>query len=148
MAFRLLKDYLKGATLWSAKWPVIEVQLWALLLLAQLLHAWQGTIAIQAGVDRFDVSMELALKYLPSLVMRRVDPTEELVRRGRDIGIIRPSTRGHVQGLVIDPRWIAPVPPEAYACRAKPARHAPEQHTPHKYRKTGACSSVYVPPHP
>ena len=104
MAFRLLKDYLKGADIWSAKWPVIEGQLWALFLLAQILHAWQNTIAIQAGGDRFEASMELALRYLSGLLQRGMDPTAEIVRRGRDMGIIRPSTRGNVHGLVIDPR--------------------------------------------
>jgi hypothetical protein len=147
MAFRLLKDYLKGAEIWSAKWPVIEGQLWGLFLLAQILHAWQGTIARKAGVDRFDVSMELALRYLPRLMQQGKDPTEAIVHQGWDIGIFRPSTRGDVHGLVIDPCWITPAPPEASQPRAKPARHAPEQPKPHKYRKTGSCSSVYVPPH-
>lgn len=143
MAFRLLKDYLGGGELWSAKWPTIQAQLWALCLLAQMLHAWQGTIARQAGVDRFDVSLELVIRYVPQLMSRKIDPIEYFVRHGRDLGIIRPSTRSRVHSPIIPPEWICMAPLEAYQPREK-ARYAPSQSRPHKYKKTGACSSACV----
>jgi hypothetical protein len=143
MAFRLLKDYFSGYDLWSAKWSTIQAQLWALCLLAQVLHTWQGRIARCAGVDRFDVSLELVVRYTPDLLRQRIDPVPYFVRHGRDLGIIRPSTRSHVHSPIVPPEWISMAPAEAYQPREK-ARHSPYKVTPHKYRKTGACSSACV----
>src|SRR5260370_40275839 len=39
LAFAVLKDHLHVGQLWSAKWPVIQVQIWCALLLAQLFMA-------------------------------------------------------------------------------------------------------------
>src|SRR5207247_6023376 len=41
LAFRELKEHLKMRLLWSAKLGVIYQQIWASLILAQLLHAYQ-----------------------------------------------------------------------------------------------------------
>jgi hypothetical protein len=143
MAFRLLKQYLGGCELWSAKWSTIQAQLWALCLLAQMLHAWQGTIARQAGVDRFDVSIELVVRYVPQLMSQRIDPVQYFVHHGRDLGIIRPSTRSQVHSPIVPPEWIIMAPQEAYQAREK-ARYAPSKSRPHKYRKTGVCSSACI----
>lgn len=143
MAFRLLKDYLGGCELWSAKWPTIQTQLWALCLLAQMLHAWQDRIALQSGVDRFEVSLELVVRYTPKLLLQGIDPVAYFVQHGRDMGIIRPSTRSQVRSPIVPPEWIIMAPLEAFQPRPQ-ARHAPYQKKPHKYRKTGACSSACV----
>jgi hypothetical protein len=39
LAFRAIKDHLNLHHLWSAKWPVVQVQLWCCLILAQVYHA-------------------------------------------------------------------------------------------------------------
>ncbi len=59
LGFRLLKDHLGLRFLWSAKMQVIGAQLWATVILAQLLHALQVQVAIESGVETFDVSVEL-----------------------------------------------------------------------------------------
>ena len=49
LGFRLLKDHLGLRLLWSAKVQVIGAQIWATVLLAQLLHALQVQVAVEAG---------------------------------------------------------------------------------------------------
>jgi DDE family transposase len=39
LAFRAIKDHLNLHHLWSAKWAVVQVQLWCCLILAQVYHA-------------------------------------------------------------------------------------------------------------
>jgi hypothetical protein len=97
LAFRLLKDHLHLNVLWSAKWEVIVVQIWASAILAQGLHALQVLLAAEAGVEVFDVSLALLLKEVPSLLACRADPIATLNVYGVHLGIIRPSTRLHVQ---------------------------------------------------
>jgi hypothetical protein len=93
LAFRTLKDHLNLRVLWSAKAEVIAVQVWATLILAQLGSCYQVQVAQEAGVEVFDVSLDLLLRHLPRLLAKGLDPVDELVRIGRSIGIIRPSTR-------------------------------------------------------
>ena len=93
LAFRLLKDHLNLRMLWSAKPQVITVQVWASVILAQLFHSYQVRVAAQAGVEVFDVSLDLLVRYVPRLMAQGVDPVAEIVRVGRSVGMIRPSTR-------------------------------------------------------
>ena len=93
LAFRTLKDHLKLRVLWSAKAEVIAVQMWATLILAQLCSCYQVQVAAEAGVEVFEVSMDLLIRHLPRVLSKGLDPVAELVRIGRQIGIIRPSTR-------------------------------------------------------
>jgi Transposase DDE domain len=93
LAFRTLKDHLNLRVLWSAKSDVIAVQVWATLILAQLCSCYQVQVAAEAGVEVFDVSLELLLRELPRLLSKGIDPVKELARIGRKLGIIRPSTR-------------------------------------------------------
>ncbi len=111
-AFRVLKDHLGVNTLWSAKSSVIEVQLWSTLLLAQCLHRLQVQIAMQEGVDIFDVSLALLIGWMPRWLAQGINPVTCLARIGRDLGFIRPSTRSHVQVPCVDPRWITFPEPE------------------------------------
>jgi hypothetical protein len=46
LAFRVLKDHLDLHHLWSAKYSVVQVQLWCCLILAQVYHALQ----VEAGL--------------------------------------------------------------------------------------------------
>jgi hypothetical protein len=95
MAFKLIKRELGLNLFWSSKTEVIMQQVWAVLTIAQILHAIQLEIASKAEVDLFDVSLPLIVKYLPG--WNDVDFIAFIVETGRDGGFIRPSRRVSIQ---------------------------------------------------
>ena len=113
LAFCVLKEHVHVSQLWSAKWEVVQVQIWAGLLLAQLFHGLQVHLAAQEGVEPFDVSIDLLVELVPPLLQRGIAPLPALGRLGRELGLIRPSTRIRVQTPFVDATWITPAPPEA-----------------------------------
>ncbi len=113
LAFCVLKEHLQLSQLWSAKWEVVQVQIWCALLLAQLFHGLQVQLAAQEGVDPFEVSIDVLVEVVPRLLQRGIAPLPFLGRLGRELGLIRPSTRIQVQVPWVDPSWITPAPPEA-----------------------------------
>jgi hypothetical protein len=113
LAFGVLKEHLHVSQLGSAKWGVVQVQIWCALLLAQLVHGLQVQLAAQEGVDPFDVSIELLVEVVPRLRHRGIAPLPSLGRLGRELGLIRPSTRLQIQVPLVDATWITPAPPEA-----------------------------------
>lgn len=113
LAFTLLKEHLHGNQLWSAKWSVIQVQIWCGLLLAQLFHGLQVQLAIQAGVEPFEISIDLLVQLVPGLLEQGQAPLPTLLKKGEALGVIRPSTRLRVHVPFVDPTWISPAPPEA-----------------------------------
>src|SRR6266700_526760 len=113
LAFGVLKEHLQLSQLWSAKWGVVQVQIWCALLLAQLFHGLQMQLAAQEGVEPFDVSIDLLVEVVPRLLTRGIAPLPALGRLGRALGLIRPSTRLQMQVPWVDPSWISPAPPEA-----------------------------------
>jgi len=113
LAFCVLKEHLQVSQLWSAKWEVVQVQIWCALLLAQVFHGLQVQLAAQEGVDPFDVSIDLLVEVVPRLLQRGIAPLPFLGRVGREVGLIRPSTRIQVQVPFVDATWITPAPPEA-----------------------------------
>jgi hypothetical protein len=123
LAFCLLKEHLHVSQLWSAKWEVVQVQIWCALLLAQLFHGLQVQLAAQEGVDPFEVSIDVLVEVVPRLLQRGIAPLPFLGRVGRELGLIRPSTRIEVQVPWVDPSWITPAPPEAVRPR-ETARYA------------------------
>lgn len=106
MAFQLIKQHLGLSLWWSTKDSVIHQQLYAILIIAQIVQALRLEIAGRAGVEVFDVSLPLLVRYLPVFAARGEDPIAVFVERGRLAGFIRPSRR-----IVIT----APDPPLAYA---------------------------------
>jgi len=123
LAFDLLKEHLHLGEVWSAKWSVICVQMWCGVLLAQLFHGLQLQLAAQAGVDPFEVSIDLLVQLVPHLLHRGIAPLPTLLQRGREVGLIRPSTRRVVQTPFVDATWLSPPPPEALQPREQ-VRHA------------------------
>src|SRR5579864_5875783 len=113
LAFCVLKEHLQLSQLWSAKWEVVQVQIWCALLLAQLFHGLQVQLAAQEGVDPFEVSIDVLVEVVPRLLQRGIAPLPYLGRVGRELGLIRPSSRIQVQVPWVDPSWITPAPPEA-----------------------------------
>lgn len=108
MAFKLIKRELGLHLFWSAKTVVILQQVWAVLLISQILHALQLEIATKAGVDPFDVSLPLLVEYLPR--WNDVDFIELVVNGGRDVGFIRPSRRIRIQTPTINLNSYLPPP--------------------------------------
>jgi hypothetical protein len=93
MAVDLVKTELGLHLLWSAKRPVVLAQVWAVLLIAQVLQALRVLIAAEAGVEPFAVSMPLLVRYLPQYAARHHDPLAAFLADARRLGFIRPSRR-------------------------------------------------------
>lgn len=93
LAFRALKDHLRLNVLWSAKWEVIQVQILASLILAQVFHAQQVEIAAQTHVEVFDVSLDLLIRLLPRKLLAGLSPSQFVAEHGKTVGLIRPHTR-------------------------------------------------------
>ena len=120
LAFKLIKRELDLHLFWSAKLVVVLQQVWAVLLISQILHALQLEIAGRAGVDPFDVSLSLLIEYLPA--WNDVDFIKLAVERGRDAGFIRPSRRIHINTPPIDLSAYSPLP--SYLVVVRPPRYA------------------------
>jgi hypothetical protein len=117
LAVNLIKRHLKLHIWWSAKDVVILQQVWAVLIISQILQALRLEIAGRAGVDPFDVSMALLVEYAPHYAYTGQDPVEVFVKQGRELRFIRPSNRTRVEAPVIDPAEIAPLPPDLVLVR-------------------------------
>jgi hypothetical protein len=115
LAFKLIKRELGLHLLWSAKLVVIVQQVWAVLLISQILHALQLEIAAQAGVDPFEVSVSLLVQYLPA--WHDVDLVALIVAQGRRLGFIRPSRRIRIQTPQVDLSSYLPPPPDLVRVR-------------------------------
>jgi hypothetical protein len=111
-AFKVVKRDLGLHLLWSAKPAVVEAQLWAVLVIAQVLAAIRAELAAQADVPIGEVSLPLLIETLPALAARHADPLAVLVAEGRRFHIIRPTRRTPRLLPVIDPARYIPPPPE------------------------------------
>jgi len=112
LAFLLVKEHLKLHLLWSAKDIVIQQQVWAVLIISQILQALRLEIACKAGADPFEVSMELLVEYAPQIAADGQDPVALFVERGRFLRFIRPSRRTIIRAPEIPPEAITPMPPD------------------------------------
>ncbi len=122
LAFLLVKEHLKLHLLWSAKDIVIQQQVWAVLIISQVLQALRLEIAWRAGADPFEVSMALLVEYAPRIAAEGRDPVEAFVERGRFLRFIRPSRRTIIRAPVIPAEDIVPIPPDLVLYRKE--RHA------------------------
>ena len=139
LAFLLLKEHLHLHLWWNRKLTGILQQLWACLIIAQLLQAMRMEIAVRAHVDPFEVSMAFVVRAIPTLLLRGQDPVAFCVERGRQLGFLRPSCRLQMQVPVIAGPDIVPRPvdlvlqrPACYpADPGKPGRKSSNaRHTP------------------
>jgi hypothetical protein len=139
LGFRLLKDHLGLRLLWSAKMQVIGAQLWATVILAQLLHALQVQVAIESGVETFDVSLELLWRYLPALSQLAATRGQPLLKVIKEVGValklIRPSTRIRRMVPEIDWREFAPLPVDLVWIREPRYAHKTHSRTSKKSKK-------------
>lgn len=111
LAFKLIKRHLNLHLLWSCKTTVILQQVWAVLIISQILQALRMEIAGRAEVDPYDVSMQLLIEYLPILAANGQDPIAVFIEYGRKARFIRPSSRLKTQAPSIPPDQFTPLPP-------------------------------------
>jgi len=119
LAFNLIKTHLGLHLLWSGKDAVILAQVWAVLIIAQILQALRVEVAGRAGVDVFAVSLPLLVELAPQFAADGHDPVALLVARGRAAGVIRPSRRTENRAPHIPARLIRP-PPHDLCCSRTP----------------------------
>jgi hypothetical protein len=117
LAFLTLKRELGLHLIWSSKSAVVLAQVWACLIIAQVMQALRMEVALRAEVDPFDVSLPLLFEALPQLSAAGQDAIVECVRQGRRLGIIRPSTRLLVQAPEVPPEQLIPLPQGTVLCR-------------------------------
>src|ERR1700736_1658733 len=127
LGFLTLKEHLGLHLWWSSKVSVILVQVWACLILAQLLQAVRLEIACRAQVDPFEVSLPLLVKYVQEPWATEQDLIATCVQRGRQLGLIRPSSRTRVQGPAVAAEQIQPRPSSLVLTRAAKYPHDPGQ---------------------
>lgn len=131
LAFKLVKQHLDLHLLWSGKDAVLLTQVWAVLLIAQVLHRLRQQVAEAAAVDPFEVSEALLIQYLPRYLARDPDGLATFIAEGRRLGFIRPSRRLTIRAPVIPPAAITPLP-AGLVCERIPrqSRRPPWQHRP------------------
>lgn len=117
MAVQLVKQHLGLHLRWSAKPVVIAQQVWAVLIIAQILQALRLEIAGRAGVDPFEVSLPLLVEYLPRWAYTGRDPIAMMVERGEAMRLIRPSRRTVIEAPTIDPAELVPAPADLILVR-------------------------------
>ena len=110
MAFQLVKQHLGLHLLWSAKPIVVQQQVLAVLIISQVLQALRLEIAWRAGVDPFEVSLPLLVKYAPYYASQGRDPVETIVAQGRQLGFIRPSRRTIIRAPSLPKSYDLPPP--------------------------------------
>ena len=110
LAINLVKTHLKLHILWSTKTVTILQQLFAVLIISQVLQALRMEIAGRAQVDPFEVSMQLLVRWMPQYAYEGQDPVAGFVSEGRDMGFIRPSRRTIIKAPLIPADQIDPIP--------------------------------------
>jgi hypothetical protein len=93
LAVKLVKQELGLGLLWAAKPGVIQHQMWAVLIIAQILQALRLEIAGRAGVDAYEVSMALLVRWGPEFARQGLDPVTVFVEQGRALKFVRPASR-------------------------------------------------------
>ncbi len=119
MAMKLVKRELGLHLLWGCKPVVVQQQVWAVLIIAQVLGALRMEVAARAGVEVDEVSMGLLVRYMPRFAGRGLDPLKEFVEQGRALGFIRPSRRIDRRAPEIAPERLRALP-ESVALVRKP----------------------------
>ena len=117
LAFLTLKRELGLHLIWSSKSMVVLAQVWACLIIAQVLQAIRMEVALRAQVDTFEVSLPLLIEALPQFGFQGRDGIIECVRQGRKLGIIRPATRLRIQAPEIPQEQLIPLPQATVLCR-------------------------------
>ena len=126
----MLKEQLGLHIFWSAKEELVLIQLWAVIILAQVLVSLRFQIAEAAEVDFFDVSIEILIDLLKQLTHSPQPLLSRLVERGRFWKLIRPQSRQRREVPCVAQEQITPLPAETVLVR--PARYAHRNPHPRK----------------
>jgi hypothetical protein len=129
LAVKTVKRELGLHLLWSAKLPVIQAQVWAVLLIAQLWQALRVELAGRAGVDPFEVSLPLLIQYLPQYAATGRDALTAFLADARRLAFIRPSRRTQITAPLIPEAAVQPPPPDLILQRTP--RYAQRKCHPH-----------------
>jgi hypothetical protein len=135
LAFKLIKQHLGLHLLWAAQPPLVLQQVWAVLIISQVLQALRVEIAGRAAVEPDDVSMALLVEYAPQFAYEGRDPVALIVETGRAYGFIRPSRRIRRVAPTIPLDQLCPLPADLPL--VSPPRYA--------HRKCSA-RQLYAPP--
>jgi hypothetical protein len=93
-AFNTLKTELGLTWIWSRHGTLIDLQVWATLLLAQIVSVVRHAVAVRAGVPLAEVSSAMLLRRAPRLLAGRTgDLIALMANEGRNWGLIRPVRR-------------------------------------------------------
>jgi putative transposase len=111
-AIDLVKTHLGLHLIWSGKPALVWVQVWAVLIIAQMIQAIRGLVAEEAEVEVEEVSLRLLVEYFPQYAARHPDPVRVYAMDGRRLGFIRPSRRYRVEVPEVDPAAYQPPPPD------------------------------------
>lgn len=107
----------------EAPYPVVGLQqVWAVLTISQILQALQVEIAGRAGVDTFDVSMALLVRYAPQCAYAGRNVVGVFDNQGRELRFIRPSAPTVIRAPAIDPSEMVRLPSDPVLIREP--RHA------------------------
>ncbi|HZT99089.1 MAG TPA: IS4 family transposase [Ktedonobacteraceae bacterium] len=93
LAFLTLKQHLGLHHWWSSQAVLLQQQCLLVLIVAQLLQALRLQIAVEAGVDPFEVSLPLLIEYVPYFITSRQSPLRWILTYGKQLGFLRPSSR-------------------------------------------------------
>ena len=93
LAFLTLKEHLGLHHWWSSQPTLILQQIWAVLIIAQVLQALRLEIAAAAQVEAFEVSLPLLVKYVPQLIRQHIHPLAWVLTYGKPLELIRPASR-------------------------------------------------------
>jgi IS4 transposase len=110
LAFKVLKCERGLHLCWGARPELVLIQLWVALILAQLLHALQVHVALQAEVEPFDVSLHVLIEVLGMIPAGSIPILAQLVHHGRALGLLGPSSRLAVVVPTIEPHMLCPPP--------------------------------------
>jgi hypothetical protein len=133
LAFKLIKRHLGLHLLWAAKPDLVLQQVWAVLILSQILQALRLEVAGRAAVDPFEVSLPLLVEYFPRYAAAGQDPLPIFVEQGRALGFIRPSTRTRIVAPELPLDRLVPFP--WVLALTRPPRYSPPHSGPHKSPK-------------
>jgi hypothetical protein len=89
-AFKLLKSQLNLFLIWSGHRSVVMHQVFATLIIAQVVLSLRNEVAQAAKACLREVSLPLLIRWAPELARDGQDPVLTLARYGRGAGIIRP----------------------------------------------------------
>lgn len=138
LAFKTVKRHLGLHLLWSTKAVVILQQVWAVLIISQILQALQLEVAGRAAVDPFEVSLALLVEEAPRYAEAGQDPVAAFVAQGRAAGYIRPSRRTQITAPHGPRHELVPLP--VGLSLSRPARYAGRKAAPHSQAPVGVYS--------